>query len=89
MSGSYAIIRALRGPVCLIALGLIFFLDHSGAFPLGRSWPVLLILVGALKLLEALMRPAYPPVPPQPYPSAPTTPYPPGPPAAPMGGGLQ
>lgn len=50
-----AIVRALRGPVMLIAIGTLFTLDHFGPYHFGRTWPLLLIVFGALKLLEKLV----------------------------------
>jgi cell wall-active antibiotic response 4TMS protein YvqF len=45
--------RSLTGPIVLIALGIMFllqeFVPHWG---LHKTWPVLLILIGAAKLLE-------------------------------------
>jgi hypothetical protein len=36
----------------LIAVGLLFLLDHTGSFSFSRTWPVLIIAFGVLKLLE-------------------------------------
>lgn len=46
--------RGLMGPVVLITLGVLFlipqFIDRVG---FGDLWPVILIVVGAMKLLES------------------------------------
>ena len=50
---------AIRGPVLLITLGTLFAIDHAGGFGFGRTWPILIIVFGLLKLLErAVLRPA-------------------------------
>ena len=48
------LLRAVRGPVLLVALGVLFMLDYAGGMGFGRTWPVLLIVLGALKLGEHL-----------------------------------
>lgn len=45
---------AIRGPIMLIAVGVLFAIDHAGIFGIRQSWPVLLVLIGLLKLLEHL-----------------------------------
>ncbi len=47
-----ALIRASRGPLVLIALGCLTAADTFWSYPLTRTWPVLLILFGVLKLAE-------------------------------------
>lgn len=76
MSNSfYPLVRAARGPLVLIALGALFALDQGGVISFSRTWPILFILFGVLKLIERLLAPPPPPVP-QYYPPAP--PPPPG-----------
>lgn len=60
-----ALITAVRGPIMLIAVGTLFAMDHAGSFRVQQSWPVLLVLYGALRLLERAVAP--PPPPPPPY----------------------
>ncbi len=43
---------AIRGPILLIALGLLFAADQFDYVEFSRTWPVLIILYGVLKLLE-------------------------------------
>lgn len=44
--------QAVRGPLMLITLGILFAIDHFGPFSFGRTWPLLIIVFGLLKLLE-------------------------------------
>ncbi|HYP12872.1 MAG TPA: DUF5668 domain-containing protein [Bryobacteraceae bacterium] len=74
MRTSYELIRAVRGPVVLILLGVIFALDHAGTLGFERSWPILIIAIGVFKLIERLLAP--PPAFQQ------TPPFPPAPPSA-------
>ena len=46
------LIAAVRGPVMLITLGVLFAVDHFGRFDFGKTWPVLIIAFGVMKLLE-------------------------------------
>lgn len=46
------LMRAIRGPVLLITLGALFTADYFLGYPFHRTWPVLLIVFGILKLLE-------------------------------------
>ena len=43
---------AIRGPVMLIAVGTLFAIAQLTPWGFHRTWPVLLILLGLLKLLE-------------------------------------
>lgn len=47
-----SLIRAIRGPVLLITLGVLFSMDHFGSYRFYVTWPVLLIVFGVLKLFE-------------------------------------
>lgn len=58
---------AIRGPIMLITVGTLFALDHMGVFSFGRTWPLLIIIFGIMKLLERVVQPPpqtpqYPPV---------------------------
>ncbi len=56
-SGTLA--QAIRGPILLITLGTLLSVDHFGPYSFWRTWPVLIIVFGLLKLLErAASRPA-------------------------------
>jgi hypothetical protein len=53
MNGSNSsLVRAISGPVILIAVGVLFLLQQSTQYGFSRTWPVLLILIGVLKLLD-------------------------------------
>jgi hypothetical protein len=51
-NGSRSILCLVRGPVMLIAVGALFVLDHNTEYSFSHTWPLLLILLGLLKLLE-------------------------------------
>jgi hypothetical protein len=70
MRGSYELIRAIRGPIVLITLGVLFSLDQADKLGFDRTWPVLFIVFGVMKLIERLLAPP-PPPPPAYYPPAP------------------
>ena len=44
------LVRAITGPVILITLGVLFAFDRFTEFRFSQTWPVLLIVVGLLKL---------------------------------------
>jgi len=44
--------RAIRGPVILITIGILFAIDHFGRFSFGNTWPILIIVIGLMKLIE-------------------------------------
>jgi hypothetical protein len=50
-------IRSIRGPVTLIAVGVLFLLDHRAGYSFHQTWPVLLILYGLLTLFGRESRP--------------------------------
>ncbi len=52
MNRSYLLVRAIRGPLLLIALGVLLLLQRFTDFGFHRSWPILIILFGVLKLAE-------------------------------------
>jgi hypothetical protein len=43
--------RGVMGPVILITLGLLFLVDQFTRFSFGETWPILLIIVGLVKVL--------------------------------------
>ncbi len=55
-NSSYALVRAVRGPLLLITVGLLFVADYFASFPFYRSWPVLLIVAGVVVLVSALFK---------------------------------
>jgi hypothetical protein len=53
MNGSSpTLMRAIRGPIMLITIGVLFALDHMTQFTFGRTWPAILIVLGLLSLGE-------------------------------------
>lgn len=64
IGGSYLLLQATRGPILLITLGALVLMDYVGMFGFNRTWPVLIIVFGVMKLLEQVTKPAPPPPPP-------------------------
>jgi hypothetical protein len=46
------LIQAVRGPLMMITLGILLAIDHFGQYSFGRTWPLLVIIFGVLKLAE-------------------------------------
>ena len=44
------LIRAVRGPITLITVGVLFAIDHFTPYSFHQTWPVLLIVFGLLSL---------------------------------------
>ncbi len=79
--GIYYRRRGLVGPVVLITIGAIFLADRWWpGMSFGRLWPLILIAIGLVRLLEMSMSrddtvyPAPPQNPPSPPPNAPPPP---------------
>ena len=53
---------ALIAGLILIAIGLVFLLDKSPWYLIGRYWPVILILIGIFKLYGYFTWQEVPPV---------------------------
>ena len=66
MNDNYSIIRAIRGPITLITLGILFAFQNFTRFGFDQTWPVLLIVFGVLSLLQRGAAPPTPPPPPAP-----------------------
>lgn len=47
-----SLIAAIRGPVFLITLGVLFLIDQASVYSFRQTWPVLIIVFGVLKLME-------------------------------------
>jgi len=47
-----SLIRAIRGPITLITVGVLFALNNFTAYRFHQTWPVLLIVFGLLSLLR-------------------------------------
>lgn len=54
MNPAAALLRAVRGPVMLITLGLLLTAHRFGDMRFTQTWPVLLIVLGVMKLLERM-----------------------------------
>ena len=67
--GEPSMLRAIRGPITLITVGVLFALNNFTQYSFDKTWPVLLIVFGLLSLMKRSMEPIAPPPPPvQPYP---------------------
>ncbi len=42
--------RGLMGPAVLITIGLLFLVANVSEYPFHRTWPILLIVIGAIKV---------------------------------------
>jgi len=80
--------RRLMGPAVLVTIGLLFLLETTGSVGFGRTWPILLLVIGGVKLFQNsastdghVVLP--PPGPPQPPADIPPPPEPPAPPSTP------
>ena len=61
-------IQAIRGPILLITLGVLFAIHQAGVLPFSRTWPLILIVIGVMKLFERMaMKPVPVPSPGGPY----------------------
>ncbi len=76
-ASEHSTVRAIRGPVTLITVGVLFTLQNFTRYTFDQTWPVILIVFGLLSLVGRGVEPrqpaAAPPVPwPQPgaYPPA-------------------
>lgn len=50
---AYCRTRGLMGPAVLITVGVLFFIgQYSWQFGFDRTWPILVIVIGAVKLLS-------------------------------------
>ena len=67
MNGRGALyLQAIRGPILLITIGILFAIHQAGILPFSRTWPLIIIVIGLMKLFErmALPRPVPQAVPP-------------------------
>jgi len=55
--------QAIRGPILLITVGTLFAMHQAGILPFYRTWPLILIVVGVIKLVERFYVPPSPPSP--------------------------
>jgi hypothetical protein len=59
-------LQAIRGPILLITIGILFALHQAGGLSINRTWPLIIIVIGLMKLLERSTGPAAPSYPPPP-----------------------
>ena len=45
------LVRAVTGPIILITIGVLFAFDRFTDFRFSQTWPILLIVIGLLKLI--------------------------------------
>ena len=59
-------VQAIRGPILLITLGVLFAIQQAGILAFSRTWPLILIVIGVTKLIERAVTPQtfVPPPPP-------------------------
>jgi hypothetical protein len=43
------------GPAVLVTLGILFLLANRAEYPFSRTWPILLIVIGAVKVARYVM----------------------------------
>jgi hypothetical protein len=58
-------VQAIRGPILLITLGILFAIHQAGIISFARTWPLIIIVIGLMKLFERMLiqpPPAGPPV---------------------------
>jgi len=69
------LLQAIRGPIILITIGVLFAFDRFTDFRFSQTWPVLLIVVGLLRLVGGprIRRRDYPAPGPQFTPPAPAS----------------
>lgn len=53
-TGTAALIAALRGPVMLMTLGGLLTAHRFSEVTFGKTWPVLLIVFGLMKLIQRM-----------------------------------
>ena len=53
---SQHLIRAITGPIILITVGVLFLIDRFSQFSFTQTWPVLLIVVGIMKIFGGRRR---------------------------------
>jgi hypothetical protein len=66
-----SVVRAIRGPICLITIGALFALNNFTPYRFDQTWPVILIVFGLLSLLKRGVETSTPPPQPPPMPSMP------------------
>jgi hypothetical protein len=60
--------QAVRGPVLLITIGVLFAVHQAGIVSFARTWPLIIIVIGVMKLIERMLAPSPAQFPAQPPP---------------------
>lgn len=63
MNPDSQLLHQLRGPLIMITIGVLFLLDNMTPLHFGKTWPIILIVAGALALGGSRRGPAPPPPP--------------------------
>lgn len=53
-TGTVALLGAIRGPVMLMTLGILLTAHRFTDVTIGKTWPILLIIYGLMKLFHRL-----------------------------------
>ena len=59
-------VQAIRGPILLITIGVLFVVHQQGIISFGRTWPLIIIVIGLMKLIERMLASPIPPPGPRP-----------------------
>jgi hypothetical protein len=49
--------QAIRGPILLITMGILFAIHQAGILAFSRTWPLIIIMIGVMKLIERMVAP--------------------------------
>jgi hypothetical protein len=52
--------QAVRGPILLITVGILFALHQAGVLSFFQTWPLVVIVAGVIMLIERLFLPRSP-----------------------------
>lgn len=52
MNSNGLLLRALRGPLTLILVGVLFVIDHADVLSFSKTWPIIIIFLGVIRLAE-------------------------------------
>jgi hypothetical protein len=47
-------VRGLMGPVVIITIGVIFLLGEYTRYNMGQLWPLLLVVIGVVRLAQSM-----------------------------------
>jgi hypothetical protein len=51
-SRAYVVARAVQRPILIMTVGILFAIQQAGSIAFWRTWPLLLIELGVLKLVQ-------------------------------------